>query len=459
MMLNSWDPEFRIPLYFSVTHMRTSISHLNGEREGAGPLSNLLAESKDLRNAVISNLGLEVLELVGLLGKLALDLRAEGDGLVNVAGNALEVLGAHTTGRHGGGTNADTARSEGRLVTGDGVLVAGNVDLLENGLNTSTIEVVGAEVDEDHVAVSAVRDELVAKNLELLLESLGVLDDLLLVLLELRGVDLLESNSQSSDGVVVGTTLVAREDGEVDRVLKVVKDFLSGLIGAADTLAEEDHGTTGTTERLVGGGGHNIGVLEGRGNDTSGDQARDVSHIDDEVGANLIGNLAHALVVNQTAVGRGTSDQTLGAVHLGVTLESVVVDDTGLKVNTVREGLEVGGNGRDLAGGGLVAVTQVTTVGEIQAHQAVVGTHESLVDLEVGGATRKALNVDAPLGGVEVEGLESTLLAGDLNGVDVLVATVVTSTGVTLGVLVAHGRTKSIEDSTRSEVLGGNQDD
>jgi hypothetical protein len=111
-----------------------------------------------------------------------------------------------------------------------------------------------------------------------------------------------------------------------------------------------------------------------------------------------------------------------------------------------------------LAGGGLVTVGQVTTVGEIKTHETVVRTHQSLVDLQVGRAAGKALNVDTPLGGVQVEGLESTVLAGDLNGINVLVATVVTGTGVTLGVLVAHGGAKSIEDSTGSEVLLGNQD-
>jgi ATP-dependent protease ClpP protease subunit len=111
-----------------------------------------------------------------------------------------------------------------------------------------------------------------------------------------------------------------------------------------------------------------------------------------------------------------------------------------------------------LAGGGLVAVGQVTTVGEIKTHETVVRTHQSLVDLQVGRAAAKALNVNTPLGGVQVEGLESTVLAGDLNSINVLVATVVTGTGVTLGVLVAHGGAKGIEDSTGSEVLRGNQD-
>jgi hypothetical protein len=319
---------------------------LNGQGERAGPGGNLLAESQDLRDGAGGNLGLEVLLLVGLLGKLSLDRLADRDSLVDVTGNALEVLLAHTTGGHGGSTDTDTAGGQGRLVTGNGVLVASNVDLLEDSLNTGAVDL-AAKVNEDHVAVSAVGHELVAEGLELGLKSLGVLDDLLLVLLELRGVDLLEGNSESGDGVVVGTTLVTGEDGEVDGTLKVVHDVLAGLVLATDTLAEEDHGTTGTTKGLVSGGGDNIGVLEGRGDNASGDQTGDVSHVDNKVSTDLVSDLTHALVVDQTAVGGGTGDQDLGAVHLGVGLELVVVDDTSLKVDTVREALEVGRDSGD----------------------------------------------------------------------------------------------------------------
>lgn len=453
-------------------------ANLNGKGESAGPGRDLLAELQDLRDGVRGDLGLEVLELVGLLGEITLDLLAEGDGGVNVAGNALEVLLTHTTGGHGGGTDADTAGGQGRLVTGDGVLVAGNVDLLKDSLNTGTVQALGAQVQEDHVAVSAVGDELVAEGLELFLKGLGVLDDLGLVLLELGGVNLLQGNSQGSDGVVVGATLVTGEDGEVDGVLKVVHDVLASLVGAADTTTEEDHGTTGTTQGLVGGGGDDIGVLEGRGDDTGSNQTGDVGHINDEVGTDLVGDLAHALVVDQTAVGGGTGNQALGAVHLGVLLQGVVVNDTGLQVDTVGEGLEVGGDSRDpsrymlkthlrgervdeysLLSGGLVTVRQVTTVGEVKTHQATVGRHQSLVNLQVGGGARQTLDVDTPLGGVKVEGLESTVLASDLNGIDVLVTTVVTGTGVALGVLVGHGGTQGLEDSVGGEVLRGDQND
>ena len=102
---------------------------------------------------------------------------------------------------------------------------------------------------------------------------------------------------------------------------------------------------------------------------------------------------------------------------------------------------------------------QVTTVGKIKTHQTVVGTHQSLVDLQVGRAAAKALDVDTPLSGVQVEGLEGTVLASGFDSIDVLVTTVVTGTRITLGVLVGHGSTKGLEDSRGGEVLRGDQDD
>lgn len=438
---------------------------LNGEREGAGPGGDLGLEGLDLLNLARGDLGLKVLLLVGLLGELALDFLGELDAAVNVVGDLGEVLLTKTTAGHGGSANADTHGGKSALVARGGVLVAGNVDVLEDELDTGTVQggvLDGLEVEEDHVVVGAVGNEAVSLLLEAVLELLGVLDDLLLVGDEVGALGLLEGNGERGDGVVVGTTLVAREDGEVDGALKVVEslDLLALLdLGLADALAEEDHGATGTAEGLVGGGGDNVGELEGRLVDAGGDQTGNVSHVDHEVAANSVGDLAHAGVVNLAAVGRGTGNKDLGAVHEGVLLELVVVDDASLEVDAVREGLEVGGDSRDLLGGSLVAVGQVATVGQVETHDALVRPHDGLVDLEVGRRARKALHVDAPLLGVELEGLKGAALASELDAVDVLVAAVVAGTGVSLAVLVAHGATQGVEDGARGDVLRGNEED
>lgn len=324
---------------------------LDGKREVVAPRGNLLLEVVDLLDLTAGDASLEVLELVGLLRESSLLLLADLDSLIDVLADTLKLLLSEATRSHGGGTNTDTARGESRLVTGDGVLVASNVDLLKHGLNTGTVQVVLAKVDEDHVAVGSVRHELVAEGLESVLQGLGVGDNLLLVGLEVGAGSLLQGNSQSSDGVVVRATLVTGEDGEVDGVLEVVEGLLAGLgIDGADTLAEEDHGTAGTTERLVGGGCDNVGVLEGSGDDLGSNETGDVSHIDNKIGTNRVGDFAHALVVNETAVSRCTGNKDLGAEEDGVLLESIIVNDAGVEVDTVRHGLKVSRDSRDPVG-------------------------------------------------------------------------------------------------------------
>lgn len=325
---------------------------LNRQREGNGPRRNLLLQAINLLHLPSRNLRLEVLQLIRLLGQLRLDLLRKLDDCIHVFGDALEVLLAEATGRHGGGTDTDTHGGEGRLVAGRGVLVAGDVDLFEDGLYAGAIELDGLEVEQHHVVVCAAGNEGVPQLGEGNLERLRVLDDLLLVGLELGGLRLLEGDGEGGDGVVVGTSLVAGENGEVDGALEVVEDLLAGLsVGLADTLAEEDHGAAGATEGLVGGGGDDVAVLEGRLVDAGGDEAGDVSHVHEEVGADLVGDFAHAGVVDLTAVGRGSGHESLGAVHEGVLLELVVVDEAGLEVDAVGEGLEVGGDGGDPTGG------------------------------------------------------------------------------------------------------------
>jgi hypothetical protein len=112
---------------------------LNGKRERASPRSNLLLHLVDLGDFATGNLGLEVLELVVALGECALHFLADLDALVDVAGYALEVIFAETAAGHGGRADTDTAGGKSGLVAGDGVLVAGDVDLFQDSLDTCAI--------------------------------------------------------------------------------------------------------------------------------------------------------------------------------------------------------------------------------------------------------------------------------------------------------------------------------
>ena len=104
-------------------------------------------------------------------------------------------------------------------------------------------------------------------------------------------------------------------------------------------------------------------------------------------------------------------------------------------------------------------MTQMPSVGKIQTHQSIVWSHQCLVDLQVGGAATQALYIDPPQLGIQAEGLERSSLAGQLNGVDVLVTPIVPSARVALRVLVRHGRAKGIKNGSRRKVFGGDEDD
>jgi hypothetical protein len=101
----------------------------------------------------------------------------------------------------------------------------------------------------------------------------------------------------------------------------------------------------------------------------------------------------------------------------------------------------------------------MSTVRQVKTHEPVVRPHDCLVNLQVGRATTQALNVDTPLLRVEAECRESTSLAQKLNGVNVLVSAVVAGTGVTLGVLVRHGRAKCVENRAGGNILRGDEED
>lgn len=150
--------------------------------------------------------------LVRLLRELTLDLLGELDEGVKVLRNTLEFLLSEAAGGHRGGADADTRWGESRDVTGGGVLVAGDVDGLQDSLETGAIKSDGLQVKENHVAVGTTRDEIITHALEFVFEGLGVCDDLLLVEFILGGEGLLEGNRKSGDGVVVGTTLMTGED-------------------------------------------------------------------------------------------------------------------------------------------------------------------------------------------------------------------------------------------------------
>lgn len=335
--------------------------------------------------------------LTTLLGRILdglVDAGGDGDGAVNNVGDADKVVLAEAAGCHGGGAHAKTAGDEGGTVARDGVLVGSNADELEDSLNAAAIDTVGLQISEDKVVVGAAADNAVSETAfalvvtEALGEGFSVGENLGLIGVEVGSLGLLEGHGESGDGVVVRTALVAGEDGGVDGTFEVVHFVNLGLgVRATDALAEEDESAAGTAQALVAGGGDDVGVGKRSGHDLGGYETRDVSHVGEHVGVDLVANLAHALVVDETAVGAGASDDDLGAVDERELLELIVVDQAGGLVQPVGDCLEVFGDEGDLLGGSLVAVGQMAAVRKVKTHEAIMSVHERGINVQVGGST------------------------------------------------------------------------
>ena len=66
--------------------------------------------------------------------------------------------------------------------------------------------------------------QVISTLLELFLQYFGILDDLVSILFELWFQSLSQRHGQSSDRMVVWTTLMTRENTEIDLFLEIVQD-------------------------------------------------------------------------------------------------------------------------------------------------------------------------------------------------------------------------------------------
>ena len=272
--------------------MTTSISKAR-VAESAGPLLDLLLQGCDL--GVAWDRGLEVLELLALLG---LDLQGDLAAAIQELTDPLEVLLPAASGSHSRGSHADAAGGEGGRVSVHRVAVQCDGGCLANLLHLGAGEAVGAQVPKQQMVVRAVAGELVALGHQGLCQGLGVGLDLLGVVLEHGGVHLQQLRGQGSNLVIVRATLQGWEDGHVDTLLDV-RDLLRVL--------EEDHASAGSSQRLVGRGGHDVAVLKRRRVLSRSNQARDVGDVCHENCSNLIRNFPELAEVDDARIRRGSA--------------------------------------------------------------------------------------------------------------------------------------------------------
>lgn len=194
------------------------------------------------------------------------------------------------------------------------------------------------------------------------------------------------------------------------------------------------------------GGGHDIGVRDRRRVQTRGDQTGEVRHIDPQVRADLIGDLAEGREIQLPRVRRPSGDDHLRSglpgdlAHL-VHIDAVIFLGDAVGVHLVQLAREVQAH----------TVREVTAVREIQAEQLLARAHQRHQHRGIGLRTRVRLHVRI----LRPEEFGDAGAGEILDDVDVLAAAVVAAARVALGVLVGEHAALRLQDRARHEVLRG----
>lgn len=152
-----------------------------------------------------------------------------------------------------------------------------------------------------------------------------------------------------------------------------VIDARLDVLGICIVLSEKDQPGARAAESLVRRSRHDVAVLEWVLELPRGDEPRGMRNIGHQPRAMLVAHFLECVVFPVTGVRARAADDETGFEEAGLGGEGGVVDELGGGFEAVWEGLEVDGGGGDFPFGGVVAVGEVTAVGEAEAHDAILG--------------------------------------------------------------------------------------
>ena len=255
-----------------------------------------------------------------------------------------------------------------------------------------------------------------------------------------------EADSLGGDDVLQRTTLIAGEDSGVEQLTHLLQLALLVALaeGIVEVLAHENHATTGTTQRLMRCRGDDMGVFHRVVEQSGSDESGGVSHVDHEQCPYLVGDLAHALIVPLTAVGRATADDQLGFVFQSELLHVVVVHASCFAVERVSDVVVEDTRGVDTA-----AVREVAALVEVKTHEGVAGLQHSEQHSLVGLCTGVRLYI----GKLSTEEFLDALDGEGFYLVHHLAAAIIAFAGQTLSIFVGQITAHSLHHLVADEVL------
>ena len=293
----------------------------------------------------------------------------------------------------------------------------------------------GAQVDQHHMRIGAASDDIQTALHQLIGQRLRVLDHLCLIGLEFRAQRLAKGHGLARDHMHQRATLNTGEDGGIEFLRQIL------VIG-------QDHAAARAAQGFVGGRCGDMGMREGRGVEARRHQTREMRHIDQQIGTDAIGNLAHFREIDDAGDGGPTGDDHLGLVFGSKARDLVIVQQVVLTAHAILDGVE------PFAGlVGLGPVSQVAARIQRHAKDRIAGLQQRLEHALIGLRTRIRLHVD--IGTIEQ-------LAGTLDGkvfghVHMFAATVIAAAGIAFGVFVGHHAALGLHHGGRDDVFRRDQ--
>ena len=215
------------------------------------------------------------------------------------------------------------------------------------------------------MVVRAARDKVNAAVCERFGERTGVLDDLGLIVPELRAQGLPHGHRFGRDNVHKRSALSPRKHGPVNFFGNVF------VIGQDDSAARAAHG-------LMGRGRDHVRVRQRVRMFPGGDQSGNMRHVHHQIRADIMRDFRELLEVDDAGVRGRARDDHFGLAGFGLSAYVLIVNIARLRVDAVRDGM-IQFSGK----AGFTAVGQVSARAEVHAKDGVPGLAEGQIDAEI----------------------------------------------------------------------------
>src|SRR5574344_841647 len=187
--------------------------------------------------------------------------------------------------------------------------------------------------------VSTTRYDLVTFSNESLAHSLRISLDLLLIFYELWLHSLIESHSLRCYHVLERATLNSREHTRINHSRHLLNFALrsSNAPRIVEILTDKNHAATRTTQCLVSSRCDNMSIFDRILQKTGSNQTSSMSHIDHKQSPDLIGNLAHPLIIPFPGISRSATNDKFRMTFLGDFLHRIIIDVASLFIEPIRD--------------------------------------------------------------------------------------------------------------------------